>query len=369
MAKHLRSSALIVAAILIFGACNSATTHVKPGGWGIGGSAPVRGAGSERAGREAPAGSPAAAGAIPEQGVDDGSTSRCGAVLRRRHAFSRRSTSTTRPIRTRSSCASFRRTSTSGSWATRRPPTSCPTCSRPTSCSCRTGRPGPVRRTSLTASTACPVIENVGPAHIDASTWEGKKYGLPFIIDLSVWMYNKGLFTPGRARSRESAEDAHGVRGRRARHPEARHDGIYGTYFGGNCGGCNVFTWWPIIWAGGGAGDEPRWHRGAAQHRRRKRRSTRPSTRCGTRASSTPNSSPGGRSDVDPAVPRGQGRHHADAGQPPGERGHAARRPRRDCHRGRQRRRVHLRRRRQHRHLQGRQEPRGGLELHHLDAG
>ena len=51
MAKHLRSSALIVAAILIFGACSS-VRPVKPGGWGIGGSAAVRGAGSERAGRE-----------------------------------------------------------------------------------------------------------------------------------------------------------------------------------------------------------------------------------------------------------------------------------------------------------------------------
>src|SRR6187397_899617 len=39
-----------------------------------------------------------------------------------------------------------------------------------------------------------PGIDNVGKAHIDASTWDGKKYGLPFIIDLSVWMYNKDLF-------------------------------------------------------------------------------------------------------------------------------------------------------------------------------
>jgi ABC-type glycerol-3-phosphate transport system substrate-binding protein len=26
------------------------------------------------------------------------------------------------------------------------------------------------------------------------STWKGKKYGLPFVVDLSVWMYNKKLF-------------------------------------------------------------------------------------------------------------------------------------------------------------------------------
>ncbi len=41
---------------------------------------------------------------------------------------------------------------------------------------------------------ALPYIANVGQAHIVASTWDNKKYGLPFIIDLSVWMYNKALF-------------------------------------------------------------------------------------------------------------------------------------------------------------------------------
>jgi multiple sugar transport system substrate-binding protein len=97
-----------------------------------------------------------------------------------------------------------------------------------------------------------PGIDNVGKAHIDASTWEGKKYGLPFIIDLSVWMYNKDLFKqagldPEKAPAnlKEFADAARAVQ-------KLGIDGTYGTYFGGNCGGCNVFTWWPIIWAGGG---------------------------------------------------------------------------------------------------------------------
>jgi multiple sugar transport system substrate-binding protein len=97
-----------------------------------------------------------------------------------------------------------------------------------------------------------PGIDNVGKAHIDASTWDGKKYGLPFIIDLSVWMYNKDLFKqagldPEKAPAnlKEFADAARAVQ-------KLGIDGTYGTYFGGNCGGCNVFTWWPIIWAGGG---------------------------------------------------------------------------------------------------------------------
>jgi multiple sugar transport system substrate-binding protein len=98
-----------------------------------------------------------------------------------------------------------------------------------------------------------PGIDNVGQAHIVASSWEGKKYGLPFIIDLSVWMYNKDLFEQAgldpEAAPTTLAEFADAARKVQALDIE----GTYGTYFGGNCGGCNVFTWWPIIWAEGGA--------------------------------------------------------------------------------------------------------------------
>ena len=97
-----------------------------------------------------------------------------------------------------------------------------------------------------------PGIDNVGQAHIVASSWEGKKYGLPFIIDLSVWMYNKDLFRQAGLDPEDApttlAEFADAARAVQ----ELGIDGTYGTYFGGNCGGCNVFTWWPIIWAEGG---------------------------------------------------------------------------------------------------------------------
>ena len=98
-----------------------------------------------------------------------------------------------------------------------------------------------------------PGIDNVGQAHIVASSWEGKKYGLPFIIDLSVWMYNRDLFEQAGldpdAPPTTLAEFADAARAVQ----ELGIKGTYGTYFGGNCGGCNVFTWWPIIWADGGA--------------------------------------------------------------------------------------------------------------------
>jgi multiple sugar transport system substrate-binding protein len=98
---------------------------------------------------------------------------------------------------------------------------------------------------------AMPNLADIGQAHIVASTWDDKKYGLPFIIDLSVWMYNKGLFKEAGLDPEKPptnlAEFAAAARAVQALGKE----GVYGTSFGGNCGGCNVFTWWPISWADG----------------------------------------------------------------------------------------------------------------------
>ena len=95
-----------------------------------------------------------------------------------------------------------------------------------------------------------PYASQITQAHIVASTWDSKQYGLPFVMDLSVWMYNKKLFTqagldPNKAPTTlaEFAADAEAV---------AKLGGaIHGTEFGGNCGGCEVFTWWPTAWADG----------------------------------------------------------------------------------------------------------------------
>jgi multiple sugar transport system substrate-binding protein len=93
-----------------------------------------------------------------------------------------------------------------------------------------------------------PFKDQVAPAHIAASTWEGKEYGLPFVIDLSVWMYNKELFRqagldPEKPPTTLAEFDA------AARAVDALGGDVSGTFFGGSCGGCNVFTWWPISWA------------------------------------------------------------------------------------------------------------------------
>jgi multiple sugar transport system substrate-binding protein len=95
-----------------------------------------------------------------------------------------------------------------------------------------------------------PGIDKVAQAGITVGTWEGKKYGMPFIADLSVWMWNKKLFKQagldpekGPASLEEFAADARAV--------AKLGNGVHGTFWGGSCGGCEVFTWFPIAWADG----------------------------------------------------------------------------------------------------------------------
>ena len=97
---------------------------------------------------------------------------------------------------------------------------------------------------------ALPFKDQLAQGAIQSSTWDGKEYGLPFVMDLSVWMYNKKLFTQAGLDPTSRRRRSLSSRPTRARSRKLG-DGIHGTFFGGNCGGCEVFTWWPIIWADG----------------------------------------------------------------------------------------------------------------------
>ena len=97
---------------------------------------------------------------------------------------------------------------------------------------------------------ALPFKDDIAKGPIQSSTWDGKEYGLPFVMDLSVWMYNKKLFTqagldPNKPPTTlaEFVADAEAI--------GKLGGNIHGTFFGGDCGGCEEFTWFPIIWADG----------------------------------------------------------------------------------------------------------------------
>ncbi|NUR28259.1 MAG: sugar ABC transporter substrate-binding protein [Catenulispora sp.] len=99
---------------------------------------------------------------------------------------------------------------------------------------------------------ALPFKDDVAPSHLKAATAEGKVYAVPHVLDLSVMFYNKTLYgkagldpAKGPKTLQEFADQARAV---------AKLGGdAKGTYFGGNCGGCVEFTFWPSVWADGGA--------------------------------------------------------------------------------------------------------------------
>jgi multiple sugar transport system substrate-binding protein len=248
--NHPRLRFLALAVILTLAACGSSTTNPSPAG---GGESPATSAAPPASAPAAsgPAGSPAAAGAIPEQGVDDGSTitmwSRAATETRVQSQVDEYNATHQNKVELRL-VPTDEYVGVVGNAATAN--------ELPDLFSADVVFMPNWTSQGLFADLTeridgLPGIENVGAAHIDASTWEGKKYGLPFIIDLSVWMYNKDLFTQAGLDPdnppktlKEFADAARAVQA-------LGIDGTYGTFFGGNCGGCNVFTWWPIIWAEG----------------------------------------------------------------------------------------------------------------------
>ena len=99
---------------------------------------------------------------------------------------------------------------------------------------------------------ALPFKNGVAPSIIKAGTADGKIYAVPHALDLSVMFYNKKLYSqagldPNKPPTtlQQFADQARAV--------AKLGGGVKGTYFGGNCGGCVEFTFWPSIWADGGS--------------------------------------------------------------------------------------------------------------------
>jgi multiple sugar transport system substrate-binding protein len=99
-----------------------------------------------------------------------------------------------------------------------------------------------------------PFKDKLAPAHMKLGTTDGRMYTLPHTLDLSVLFWNKDLYKKagldpekGPKTLREFAEQATAIQNKLGK------DGkTHGTFFGGNCGGCYVFTFWPSVWAAGG---------------------------------------------------------------------------------------------------------------------
>ncbi|GAA4557919.1 ABC transporter substrate-binding protein [Planotetraspora kaengkrachanensis] len=99
-----------------------------------------------------------------------------------------------------------------------------------------------------------PFKDSLAASHMRLGTYENRMYTLPHTLDLSVWFWNKDLYEKagldpekGPTTLKEFAAQATTVQEKLGK------DGkVHGTFFGGNCGGCYVFTFWPSVWAAGG---------------------------------------------------------------------------------------------------------------------
>jgi multiple sugar transport system substrate-binding protein len=95
-----------------------------------------------------------------------------------------------------------------------------------------------------------PFADSLAPSHIDVGTVNGRQHVLPHTMDLSIYFYNKDLYQQA-GLDPDQPPNTLAEFADHARAIDALGNDIHGTFFGGNCGGCLVFTWWPSIWADG----------------------------------------------------------------------------------------------------------------------
>ncbi|MDR3496900.1 MAG: sugar ABC transporter substrate-binding protein [Ancalomicrobiaceae bacterium] len=96
-----------------------------------------------------------------------------------------------------------------------------------------------------------PYYASLSQAHLSVGTFEGHIYGVPFSADSSVLIWNKDLFKQAGLDPEKGPTTWAEIRADAEKVKKLGPD-IYGYYFSGNCGGCNIFTFTPLIWASGG---------------------------------------------------------------------------------------------------------------------
>ncbi len=96
-----------------------------------------------------------------------------------------------------------------------------------------------------------PFADSINQGHLDAGTIDDAQYVLPFVLDLSVMFWNKDLYEQAGLDPEQGPTTLEEFKEHALAIQELDQPGVYGTMFGGNCGGCGVFTWFPMIWASG----------------------------------------------------------------------------------------------------------------------
>lgn len=98
--------------------------------------------------------------------------------------------------------------------------------------------------------SADPNQAKVAQAFRDLATYEGRLYGTGFTPDVSILLYNKDLFRKA-GLDPESPPKTIAQLEEYATKIRESDPNVYGYYFSGSCGGCNIFTQAPMMWASG----------------------------------------------------------------------------------------------------------------------
>lgn len=103
---------------------------------------------------------------------------------------------------------------------------------------------------------ALPFFDKLAQSYIDYSTLDGKIHALPENIDASTLFWNKDLFKQAGLDPEKPPTNFAELREYAAKITALGND-TYGFYLSGQCGGCNRYTFSPLIWASGGDYTDP----------------------------------------------------------------------------------------------------------------
>jgi multiple sugar transport system substrate-binding protein len=92
---------------------------------------------------------------------------------------------------------------------------------------------------------------DLAPAHVQASTKDGRVYGVPYVSDTSLYVYNKDLFREAGLDPEKPPTTWDGITDA-AEKITALGDGNQGFYVSAGCTGCLAYDVLPLIWAQGG---------------------------------------------------------------------------------------------------------------------
>ena len=96
-----------------------------------------------------------------------------------------------------------------------------------------------------------PLAANIVEGHRSVATWDDRLYGVLLYADVSLLFQNRALFEQAGLDPDVPPTNLQELHDMAAaiNDPE---NGVYGYYLAGNCSGCNIFTFAPLIWASGG---------------------------------------------------------------------------------------------------------------------